>query len=313
MKSPHEWLESDLASLIQNQTKESIGLDYKRSESLQNTDRKKAELSKDVSAFANSAGGALVYGIEEDGYIPTGFDGGCDPAVTTKEWIEQIVNSTIHPRIDGVLINQVDLATVSPGKVAYVIEIPQSARGPHQAADKRYYKRFNFESVPMEDYEIKDVMRRVSSPVLRCGFLMEYRGELVEEIHQDPRRVDVPLTLSITNTAPTPAYYAVVKIYVDAQLRVMPASDTVDRGVWDIDFMGKRMHVLQAAWSTPDKMPLIQDITFNLINGTITIAAQERFVVAVEEFGLGWGIHAPEMSVTRGTARLELISKTGTK
>jgi len=33
-------------------------------------------------------------------------------------------------------------------------------RAPHQAYDHRYYKRYNFQSIPMEDYEVRDLMRR---------------------------------------------------------------------------------------------------------------------------------------------------------
>ena len=39
---------------------ENIALDYKASDSLQNTEGKQNEISKDVSAFANSAGGVIV-------------------------------------------------------------------------------------------------------------------------------------------------------------------------------------------------------------------------------------------------------------
>jgi hypothetical protein len=30
----------------------------------------------------------------------------------------------------------------------------------HQARDYRYYKRHNFNALPMEDYEVRDVMNR---------------------------------------------------------------------------------------------------------------------------------------------------------
>jgi hypothetical protein len=53
-----------------------------------------------------------------------------------------------------------------PNDVAYVVEIPQSETA-HPALDNRYYKRFNFESVPMADHEIRDVMHReVTAPAL---------------------------------------------------------------------------------------------------------------------------------------------------
>ncbi len=60
--------------------------------SIANTDAKKLELSKDISAFANSAGGTILYGVEEDGHCPTRIDLGLDRNEVTKEWIEQVVN-----------------------------------------------------------------------------------------------------------------------------------------------------------------------------------------------------------------------------
>ena len=35
------------------------------------------------------------------------------------------------------------------------------------ANDNRFYKRFNFQSVPMEEYEVRDVSRRLDSPDLK--------------------------------------------------------------------------------------------------------------------------------------------------
>lgn len=49
MKNSWEWNEEDLLDLVKAQTKESISLDFKRSASLQNTDPKKNEISKDGS------------------------------------------------------------------------------------------------------------------------------------------------------------------------------------------------------------------------------------------------------------------------
>lgn len=132
-------------------------------DSLQKTDGKKKEISKDVSAFANSAGGTIIYGVEEDKHFPTSIDNGFDPRDISKEWIEQVINSTINRRIDGIRIKEIALSGAKNGRSIYAVSIPQSRRAPHMAADKRYYKRFNFESVPMEDYEVRDVSRRLES------------------------------------------------------------------------------------------------------------------------------------------------------
>jgi hypothetical protein len=73
----------------------------------------------------------------------------------------------IKPRIDGVRIKAVALHSIRPGKILYVVCVPQSLRAPHMASDHRYYRRYNFQSVPMEDYEVRDVGRRIQTPDLR--------------------------------------------------------------------------------------------------------------------------------------------------
>jgi len=120
--NPWEWEEADLLELISTQRQESLDLEYKACGALENTDVNKNEISKDVSAFANSAGGTLVYGMMENGHIPTALDAGYDPSATTKEWLEQVINSRIQRRIDGVRVKSVSLNTTHPGSVAYSIK-----------------------------------------------------------------------------------------------------------------------------------------------------------------------------------------------
>ena len=57
--------ETHIQNLICGEIEESIRLDYKRDLDL-STRPKRAEAAKDVSALANTAGGRLVYGIDED-------------------------------------------------------------------------------------------------------------------------------------------------------------------------------------------------------------------------------------------------------
>ncbi|MCY7374740.1 MAG: hypothetical protein LH472_02055, partial [Pyrinomonadaceae bacterium] len=87
-----------------------------------------------------------------------------------REWVEQIIQA-IRPRIDGIVIHSVNLCS-GENDVAFVVEIPQSNTA-HQASDHRYYKRFNFQAVPMEDYEVRDVMFREQTPDIVLNFLIE--------------------------------------------------------------------------------------------------------------------------------------------
>ena len=173
VKQSWEWNENDLLEMITTGTKESIELDFKQSAALQNVREKtdvRYEISKDVSALANSAGGSLIYGMCENGHIATKLDAGSDPTVVTKEWLQQVINTTIHRKIDSLRVNQIDLKTQSPERVAYVVYVPQSMRAPYQALDKKFYKRYEFESVAMEEYEVRDLYRRGEIPDLRITF-----------------------------------------------------------------------------------------------------------------------------------------------
>lgn len=165
MAEPWEWEEEDLLALVDNEASESLTLDFKECAALDKSDRKKREVSKDVSAFANSAGGTLVYGLIEDKKrrVAHKLDDGYDPSDISQEWLDQVINSNIQPRLSGVRIKTVHLTKERLGRVVHVVYVPQSMTA-HPAADKKYYKRFNFESVPMEDYEIRDTMHRALEP-----------------------------------------------------------------------------------------------------------------------------------------------------
>ena len=85
----------DVERMVQGQVQESIHLDYKASGAADPT--KPVEIGKDISSFANSDGGVLVYGVKEEKGIPLGIDEGIDPAHCSKERLEDIITSHITP------------------------------------------------------------------------------------------------------------------------------------------------------------------------------------------------------------------------
>ncbi|MCI5123368.1 MAG: ATP-binding protein [Candidatus Electrothrix sp. AR5] len=149
----------DIEQLIKLETPESIWLDYKASPAL--SKKKKDEICKDVSAFANADGGMLIYGIEEEKKnkvgLPAGMDNGIDIKEINKEWIDQILSTNITPIISGIEIIEIKK---TENNSFFVVNIPKSCRGPHQSPDKKYYKRYNARSAPMEHYEIEDIRNR---------------------------------------------------------------------------------------------------------------------------------------------------------
>ena len=141
----------DIEGLIKSQIEESLTLEYKRE-----LGKKNSEISKDISSFANTSGGVIIYGIDEDGRIPTSInwlDG-----TNTKEKIENIILSNIQPKLRNIIINSISNPE-NPSQAIFVVNIPESSDAPHMA-DFRYYRRHNFQSIPMEDYEVKDAIFR---------------------------------------------------------------------------------------------------------------------------------------------------------
>lgn len=265
-KPSRNWDEADILSLITNGVPESINLDYKRSAALDKTDhRSKANISKDVSAFANSAGGTIVYGVCEDGQLPTEIDGGVDAADISKEWLENVINSTIQPRIDGIRINQVALSA-HPGRVLYVVEIPQSVvAAPHQAHDHRYYKRFNVQSVPMEDYEVRDVMRRSIGPDLYCG---------IEIADVNSAEDWVTIWPFVGNHSHEPALYAYIDVYIDNLIYDLaysaPFEQAEDATCTFGDFVTGTRH-LYAPWVTPENPPIFRGVKHRIGDSAMTL------------------------------------------
>ncbi len=105
------WTIRDIEKIINTNSTEYKTLEFKSLEAL--VPGSKDEIGKDVSSFANSAGGVIIYGVSE---IKTGpdivlkLDEGRDANDPYgKEWLENIIESNISPKINDLLINPIKL------------------------------------------------------------------------------------------------------------------------------------------------------------------------------------------------------------
>lgn len=290
MREPKDWNEQDLQILIRDGVKEGINLDYKACDALDKSDRKKDEISKDVSAFANSAGGTIVYGIKESGNVPTEIDIGYDPNEISREWLEQIITSRIQRKIDGIIINQIELKESNPGRVVYIVQIPQSNRAPHMAHDNRFYKRYNFKSIPMEEYEVRDVQRRGDVPDLCITFALAsndiaYNFNSDADNRNELYSSSLYMRAEILNFSPKPVEYAIVYLFFDARIKIHDASsDAIHERI----FFGGKFNVHLYKWSIPAKMPIWEGVTFS-------IADNIRFTLPYKnsKYIIGWEVKTP--------------------
>lgn len=149
-----DFTQEDIQNLINSKAEESLYVEFKSGKSLALDGGAKKEMAKDVSAFANSDGGLIFYGIDEKEHVASSLSF-VDGNTVTKEWVENVLISNIQPRIENLTIIPVrfegDLC-----KTVFVIKIPRAKSGwPHMSKDNKYYRRYNFQSVPMEEYEVR--------------------------------------------------------------------------------------------------------------------------------------------------------------
>ncbi|MCK5475455.1 MAG: ATP-binding protein [Candidatus Pacebacteria bacterium] len=148
----------DIQILIDNQEKESLILEYKQE--LTGNDKEKKEISKDVSAIANTCGGYLIIGIEEEDGKAASISGtqGKIGRQPVEEWIESVLISNVRPRLT--ITPKIISIEADRDKVVVVIHIPQSTRRPHMVTiggKNAYYRRHNYQATYADEHEVRSM------------------------------------------------------------------------------------------------------------------------------------------------------------
>jgi predicted HTH transcriptional regulator len=156
----NSWTEADLKALI-GQT-ESIRREFKAGVMFQREPESKwvESLSKEVSALANTEGGELFLGVDEDKGRPrtaTSIDG-IPITLLAPERLQQLIEGNVSPYLPGIRVQRIKLSA-SPDRVAFVIQVPPGSTA-YQAKDGRYYGRSEFEAKHLPDHEIRLRMNR---------------------------------------------------------------------------------------------------------------------------------------------------------
>jgi Putative DNA-binding domain len=117
----------DLQALIDNQVAEGKEYDYKV-QLIGNSDSDKKEFLADVSSFANTNGGYLIFGMDEKEGLPTALTGFNDVDSDAQiNRLENLIRDSIAPRIAGIEIRSISLSV----GVVLIIRIPKSWSAPH--------------------------------------------------------------------------------------------------------------------------------------------------------------------------------------
>ncbi len=158
--SPLELVQhADLMALISNQVPEAFDLDFK-SEMYGPTDKDRRDAATDVAALANTAGGLLVLGIEEDDQARATAAPGLELSEADERRIRQIVGSQVVPMpvLDVLRVEDPD----RPGYGLVLIAVPRSPLAPHAVVVNdglRYPRRNGATTRYLSEPEVADAYR----------------------------------------------------------------------------------------------------------------------------------------------------------
>lgn len=157
--------QADVDQFIANREPEGLYLDFKRGASLTTGNNDcRTELVKDCTGFANAAGGTIIYGIAEasvDGAMAASALDPVGDARATRDWIGDVLRSNSSPPLTRFHVSE--LPQASGGRVV-AIEIDAASTAHQSLRDHKYYQRSGAATVPMVDFQIRDVMARRSKP-----------------------------------------------------------------------------------------------------------------------------------------------------
>lgn len=200
-KSIIDITEHDLQTLVDEREAESRSIDYKVMLNL-DVDRAKEDFRKDVTAFANSAGGDLVIGVRDENGIPVevcGFDLGSQSQEQFRLRLLDILQSRIKPRVQGVGIRPFQLAN---GRWAAVVRVPRSFAKPHQIEignkDFQFWFRHDGGNQRMDVDELRDAILAADTLAeRRRTFRVERVGNVVAGETPIPMRTGPKTVLHI--------------------------------------------------------------------------------------------------------------------
>ena len=217
-----------LERMLAEQRPEDIHLDYKDARSLLpiarggsgvDKQKRREDISKDVSSFLNSDGGVLVYGVPESqdpnstggAPIPGGPEIGFKRGEIDKETVENLITSNIQPKLDPNLFRVTEVPYGNTDRIVIVVEVALGIGDVWQAKDKRYYKRFPYKAEAMEHYEINMVRERSLGPDLEIQFGLNepWRKDLLDN---PSRGLEAELLVGIRNSGNAVAESALVEI-----------------------------------------------------------------------------------------------------
>jgi len=179
--------EFDLDHLLTNSVIEGKTIEYKKVLP-GNSDGDKKEFLADVSSFANTTGGDLIFGIDETQGAPVGIPGLAlsDPDLEVRR-LDSIINDGLEPRI-----RFATRIVQRNGKLpVLIVRTERSWIGPHRVIFKGYdkfYARNSAGKQPMDVSELRTAFTLAGSVTER---IRQFREDRIAKLHNNKTPVSI--------------------------------------------------------------------------------------------------------------------------
>jgi len=229
-----------LDQLISDRTREGSHIDFKRDLPSQWNESSKHEFLADATAFANSGGGDLIFGIEEDGQAQASALVPQSVANIDQEVrrMQDFLLNLSEPRLPGVQVHPIQVTVGTNAGHAIVVRIPQSWAGPHRVkTNQHFYIREGLRKRQLDVPEIRSLFVRTNS---QSQGIRDFRTERLGKIlaGESPQKlVDAPIL--VVHLVPTQSALGLVQIdpipYTEQRGLPIIGSTTTTRARLNID------------------------------------------------------------------------------
>lgn len=205
--------QAHIQQLVVDQTREGPHLDFKRDFPTAWNDAAKHEFLADATAFANSGGGDLIYGIEEDGQaqalavVPQAI-ANVDQEIRR---LQDFLLNLADPRLPGVTLHAIPVSVAGVDGHVIVVRIPQSWVGPHRVrTNQHFFIRDGLRKRQLDVPELRSLFLRTEGQARRVNdFRTERLGKILSG--EAPHRlVDGPVL--VAHLVPTQAALGLVQV-----------------------------------------------------------------------------------------------------
>lgn len=205
--------QAHIEQLVADQTREGPHLDFKRDLPTAWNDATKHEFLADATAFANSGGGDLIFGVDEDGQAQASV---VIPQVISNadqeiRRLQDFLLNLAEPRLPGVKVHAVQVSIAGTDGYVVVVRIPQSWAGPHRVkTNQHFFIRDGLRKRQLDVPEIRSLFLRTENQAQRVNdFRTERLGKILSG-NAPQRLVDGPVL--VAHIVPTQAALGLVQI-----------------------------------------------------------------------------------------------------